>query len=259
MSVVAPGRGPKDRTPIGDEESGNLDDRVYDRIKTMIVAGTLLPGERVVPEQFAREMGVSRTPMLSALKRLTQESMLEWRSRRGVFVRRLSPRELALIFEIREVVEGLAARRAAQRIKLSEVRELRALFIGLDTAETPQNRRRYLLRDWEFHTRLLKMADSNPLTQTVQSVNIMVLAFGGGVIRPIIEVMSEHEAIFDALARRDADAAEAAMRLHIAQSVAWLHGQADIAESSSMPIPLRPKIHRPTGSRRKPKAMNLRR
>ena len=249
--MVAPGRVPKDRTGVSDEESRNLDDRVYDRIKTMIVAGRLLPGERVVPEQLAQEMGVSRTPMLSALKRLTQESMLEWRPRRGVFVRRLSARELALIFEIREVVEGLAARRAAQRIKPSEVRELRALFAGIDTAETPQNRRRYLLQDWEFHTRLLRMADSKPLTQTVQSVNIMVLAFGGGVIRPITEVMSEHEMIFDALAKQDADAAEAAMRLHIAHSVVWLHGQADIVESSTVPIPL---PRRPAG---RPKTVGL--
>jgi GntR family transcriptional regulator, vanillate catabolism transcriptional regulator len=249
--VATPGGAAKNRTRgVSRGESENLDDRVYERIKSMIVAGTLLPGERVVPEQFAREMGVSRTPMLSALKRLTQESMLEWRSRRGVFVRRLSARELALIFEIREVVEGLAARRAAQRIRPSEVRQLRALFAGIETAETPQNRRRYLLQDWDFHMRLLNMADSEPLTQTVQSVNIMVLAFGGGLIRPIVDGMSEHEAIFDALTRGDADAAEAAMRLHIAHSVTWLHGQADMVESSAPPSPLHKEssVRRRTGA-----------
>jgi GntR family transcriptional regulator, vanillate catabolism transcriptional regulator len=257
--VATAGGAAKNRTRGGSGGASNLDDRVYERIKSMIVAGTLLPGERVVPEQFAREMGVSRTPMLSALKRLTQESMLEWRSRRGVFVRRLSARELALIFEIREVVEGLAARRAAQRIKPSEVRQLRALFAGIDAAETPQNRRRYLLQDWEFHMRLLNMADSEPLTQTVQSVNIMVLAFGGGVIRPIVDGMSEHEAIFDALTRGDADAAEAAMRLHIARSVTWLHGQADMVESTAPPGALYKEgpVRRRTG--RKPQAMNVRR
>ena len=67
-------------------------------------------------------MGVSRTPMLSALKRLSQEQLLEWRSRRGVFVRHLSRRELALIFELREVLEGLAARRAAELIERARSR-----------------------------------------------------------------------------------------------------------------------------------------
>src|SRR5262245_16115391 len=77
----------------------NIEDRLYEHLRVMIVGGRLLPGEHVVPEQLAQEMGVSRTPILSALKRLTQDSLFEWRARRGVFVRRLSPRELALVFE----------------------------------------------------------------------------------------------------------------------------------------------------------------
>jgi DNA-binding GntR family transcriptional regulator len=99
--------------------------------------------------------------------------------------------------------------------------------------DSPANRRSYLLRDWEFHTYLLQLADSAPLTNTMQSVNIMVLAFGGGVLRPLREVMAEHEAIFDALAKRDPDAAETAMRIHIHRSVTFLHGQADMAEEAA--------------------------
>jgi DNA-binding FadR family transcriptional regulator len=67
----------------------------------------------------------------------------------------------------------------------------------------------------------------------MQSVNIMVLAFGGGVLRPLREVMAEHEAIFDALAKRDPDAAEIAMRIHIRRSVTFLHGQADRTEEAA--------------------------
>jgi DNA-binding GntR family transcriptional regulator len=67
----------------------------------------------------------------------------------------------------------------------------------------------------------------------------MVLAFGGGVLRSIREVMAEHEAIFDALARRNADAAEAAMRIHINRSVMWLHSQADVAEDPESQLALR--------------------
>src|SRR5580658_8716108 len=106
-------------------ERANLDDHLYARIKAMIVDGTLLPGERIVPEQLAHDMDVSRTPMLSALKRLSQERLIVWRSRRGVFVRRLSKRELAMIFEVREVLEGLAARRAAALITPQQVEHLR--------------------------------------------------------------------------------------------------------------------------------------
>ena len=125
-------------------ERANLDDHIYARIKAMIVDGTLLPGERVVPEQLARDMDVSRTPTLSALKRLSQERLITWRSRRGVFVRRLSKRELAMIFEVREVLEGLATRRAATLITPPQVERLHALFADIDPTDTPANRRAYM-------------------------------------------------------------------------------------------------------------------
>ena len=152
-------------------EAGNLDDQIFVRIKTMIVNGSLLPGERIVPEQLAREMGVSRTPLLSALKRLSQERLITWRSRRGVFVRRLSKRELAMIFEVREVLEGLAARRAAALIMPQQLEHLRSLFAGIDTTDTPANRRAYLSKDYMFHAGILEIAGARrspkPRTRSV--------------------------------------------------------------------------------------------
>jgi DNA-binding GntR family transcriptional regulator len=211
-------------------ERSNLDDHIYGRLKAMIVDGTLLPGERVVPEQLARDMGVSRTPMLSALKRLAQEHLILWRSRRGAFVRRLSKRDLAMVFEVREVLEGLAARRAATLIERPQVKALRDLFRDIDPTDTPANRRAYLRQDYLFHSGILKIAASAPLSQTTNSVNILVLAFGAGLIKSISDGLTEHETILDALLRRDPDAAEAAMRAHVRRSVVWLHHEADLLE-----------------------------
>jgi GntR family transcriptional regulator of vanillate catabolism len=227
-------------------ERANLDDHIYERLKAMVIDGTLLPGERIVPDQLARDMGVSRTPMLSALKRLSQERVITWRSRRGVFVRRLSKRELAMVFEVREVLEGLAARRAAMLIKPWQIDQLRALFADIDTADTPANRRAYLRQDYLFHSGILEIAASTPLTQTTQSVNILVLAFGAGLIKSIRDGMTEHAAILDALRRHDPDNAEAAMRAHVRRSVVWLHHEADLVESASAqkPVQSRADNHR---------------
>ncbi|HET6236864.1 MAG TPA: GntR family transcriptional regulator [Acetobacteraceae bacterium] len=217
----------------GPAERANLDDHIYARIKAMIVDGTLLPGERIVPEQLAGDMGVSRTPTLSALKRLSQERLITWRSRRGVFVRRLSKRELAMIFEVREVLEGLAARRAAALITPQRVEQLRRLFADIDPADTPANRRAYLSQDYLFHSGILEIAGSQPLTETTHSVNILVLAFGAGLIKSIQDGLTEHAVILEALLRRDPDAAEAAMRAHVRRSVVWLHHEADLLERAS--------------------------
>lgn len=198
----------------------------------MIVNGSLLPGERIVPEQLAREMGVSRTPLLSALKRLSQERLITWRSRRGVFVRRLLKRELAMIFEVREVLEGLAARRAAALISPQQLEHLHGLFAEIETTDTPANRRAYLSKDYLFHSGILEIAGSPPLSEATYSVSILVLAFGAGLIKSIEDGLREHVAIFDALEKRDPEAAEAAMRVHVHRSAVWLHHEADLLERS---------------------------
>ena len=133
------------------------------------------------------------------------------------------------------MLEGLAARRAATVIGPEQVEHFQSLFreFDVEATETPEVRRAYLRQDYLFHS-ALELADSQPLTETSRSLNIMVSAFGAGLLRPIRQVMKEHEAIYAALLRRDPDAAEAAMRAHIRPSVEWLHGEADILERSNI-------------------------
>ena len=69
-------------------------------------------------------MGVSRTPLVNALKRLAQERIVEWVSRRGIYVKRFTKREMARLFQVREALEGLSARLAAPRIDRDEVDRL---------------------------------------------------------------------------------------------------------------------------------------
>jgi DNA-binding GntR family transcriptional regulator len=224
--------GPAVREGVQVERRTNLDDDIFVHVRAMIVDGTLLPGQRIVPEQLARDLNVSRTPIVSALKRVGQQGLVVWTSRRGVFVRHLSKRELAMVFEVREMLEGLAARRAASLIEPEQVAELRQLFGSIDTADTPDNRRIYMGRDYLFHSRILEIAASPPLSQTTNSVNILALAFGAGLIKSIQDGLREHEAILEALDRRDPEAAEASMRAHVRRSVMWLHREADLIEQS---------------------------
>ncbi len=143
----------------------NLDEQIYDRMKIMIAEGLLLRGERLVPEQLARSMGVSRTPILAALKRLSQAQVVEWRSRHGVFVRRISRCELAMIYEVRELLEGLSARRAAKVITPDQLEYFRNLLGEVALEDTPANRRKYMRHDYMFHSGVLEIAGSPPLTQ----------------------------------------------------------------------------------------------
>jgi DNA-binding GntR family transcriptional regulator len=97
--------------------------------------------------------------------------------------------------------------------------------------DRPANRRKYMRHDYIFHSGVLEIAGSPPLTATLGSLNIMVSAFSGsGVIRPMRESMAEHAMILEAFQHRDPDRAEAAMRKHLSRTVELLYHEADLIE-----------------------------
>jgi GntR family transcriptional regulator, rspAB operon transcriptional repressor len=211
----------------------NLEDKIYAALRLLIVERRMLPGERIPVDALAREMGVSRTPVLNALKRLGQERVVVFHSRRGVFVRRFTKQEMATLFAVREVLEGLAARLAAARIARAEVQRFRGAFRGLDSA--PPAVRRYLECDRGFHARLLEIAGNEPLTAAMHSLNMMLFAWQDGLVRPPADTLPEHLMILKALEQRDGDASESAMRLHIRRSLEQLQRDAEQDKEEERP------------------------
>jgi len=213
-------------------ERENLDDKIYAKLRSLVENRRLLPGHRIPVDRLAREMGVSRTPVVNALKRLAQERVVEWISHRGIYVRRLTKRELTQILEIREALEGLAARLAASRISLEEADQLTAMFKSLDLSPHPSSVLRYTEKDRQFHVRLLQIAGSPPLLHVVNSVHLMIFTYQRGLFRPPAETIQEHLAILSGLRKRDPEASEAAMRLHIRRSLERLKQEAEAEEPS---------------------------
>ena len=136
-----------------------------------------------------------------------------------------------MIYEVRELLEGLSARRAAAAITAGQVQYFRDLLGSLDLDDSVEGRRKYMRHDYMFHSGLLEIAGSQPLIQTLNSLNILVSTFSGsGVLRPMRESMAEHAVILDALERRDPDGAEEAMRNHFRPTVKLLYYFASLAE-----------------------------
>ncbi len=217
-------------------EHENLDDKIYRRLKAMLAEGQLAPGERIWQEKLAHQMGVSRTPLVNALKRLAQERLLQWVSRRGIYVRRFSLREAAELFEVREGLEPVAARLAASRITIEEVDRLTAVFARFTVRPSTADIRRYLQSDRHFHWRLVELAGNPHLAAAMDSVNIMISAYQVGVPRSLAESLPEHRAILAALRRGDPEASEAAMRVHIRRSVEHLWKRARAEGTGGAPM-----------------------
>jgi len=207
-------------------EYENLDQKVYQIIKQMIEDRTLLPGQKIPQEKLAGELGVSRTPLISALKFLEHERLVESKPRRGYFVRLFSRKEMISIFEIREVLEGLAARKAATKITDAEIITLKGFFKGFAGGKSITDIQAYSKEDKKFHTFITRTGSKELLTTMLQTFNIISLAYQNllheGLIREPDETIKEHHEIIDAICNRDAERAENLMRQHFQKGIARL-------------------------------------
>ncbi|MEE4242024.1 MAG: GntR family transcriptional regulator [Desulfopila sp.] len=207
-------------------EYENLDQKVYQIVKSMIENRQLLPGEKIPQEKLAGELGISRTPLISALKFLEHEKLVEVKPRRGFFVRLFSIEELISIFEIREVLEGLAARRAARSINEKQIQELRKIFADFTSAENLKDYHAYSKADRRFHNFITEIASREFLTTILQTFNIISLAYqyanSEGLIREPHDTIEDHLKIIDAICDHDPDSAEFLMREHLEKTITKL-------------------------------------
>ena len=207
-------------------EHENLDQKAYEILKTMITERQLLPGEKIPQEKLAQELGISRTPLVSALKFLEHEKLVESKPRRGYFVRLFSKQEMVSIFELREVLEGLAAKRAATNITDKQIEILNGFFKPFAESTNITDFRAYAREDRRFHNYITEIGAKEFLKSILQTCNFITASYQylstEGLVRPPNETIEEHLAVINAIRDRDPVAAEKLMRLHLNKTIAHL-------------------------------------
>ncbi len=196
----------------------NLDQKVYLALKEMITDRKLFPGEKIPQAKLAQDLGISRTPLVNALKYLEKEKLIEAKPRRGFFVRLFTREEMISIFELREVLEGLAARRVAEQISDKEIAKLRRFFEAFKPPHLIENAMAYAKEDREFHHYVSELGSKEFLKSVLQSYNIISFSYQfatpEGLVRAPADTIKEHLSIIDAISDRDPVAAEDLMRRH---------------------------------------------
>ena len=155
----------------------SLDNIVYHEVKRRIIEKELSPGEKINQEQLTEDLDVSRTPLLTALKKLEQERLVILIPRRGYYVRKITLEEMVTYYEIREVMEGLAARKAAQQISDEQIKKLSVFFTKLQISDKPLEMNKYAIEDRKFHTFVLEIADTELLSTMFNTFNIMTISY----------------------------------------------------------------------------------
>jgi DNA-binding GntR family transcriptional regulator len=196
-------------------------DEAFDCLQTAIVKGDLIPGEKIGEVELCSRFHLTRGPLREALGRLESRGLLVRRPHAGVKVVAVSADELIELYRIRELMEGLAARQAAERMTDAEIAALRAT---LDTHETmieqAQGQAYYQAEgDYDFHHRIATGSRNTKLTQMLLGdlyymVRMYRYRLSTSAGRPHM-ALGEHRNIVDAIASRDGELAEFLMKRHI--------------------------------------------
>jgi GntR family transcriptional regulator, rspAB operon transcriptional repressor len=197
---------------------GRLTDEAYHFVRDAILSGEFPTGSVLAEVEIARTLGSSRTPVRHALSLLLMEGLLEVGSRRRVIVRGFTPEHREEILILREALEGVAVRRACGVITDDDVDYLRLLILRQRRAARNGQNDAFLDLDEEFHLKIVDAARLPILHALLGQLRGFVRVARLGADRPasvLAQVSAEHERIVDALERRDAEAALAALIEHL--------------------------------------------
>lgn len=195
-----------------------LRDMVFDVLMSAIMSGQLSPGERLLEVQLAEEMGVSRTPVREAIRRLELEGFVVMLPRKGAYVAGLSIDDVENVYEIRTALETLAVKLAAQRMQDEDYRLLDALAGRMQATWQEGDVEAWVKLDANFHELLYKFSRNDRLVQLMSNVmeqisRYRIISLANVEVRH--NSLAEHQNVISALRRRDSEAAVEAAAQHI--------------------------------------------
>ena len=190
----------------------------YFLIRDRILSLALPPGSLVHEAQLRQELSIGRTPIREALQRLGHEKLVRSVPNRGTFVTDVNITDLARITEVRVVLEGHAARLAAERGTVADRAAIAELLAELGSVQVTEQRELMKL-DREIHRTIYRSARNSFLESTLEryfnlSLRLWFLVLDQGV--RLREAVTEHRAILEAVMAGDGDRADEAMRRHVA-------------------------------------------
>ncbi len=211
----------------------DLGEKVYEIVRNQIVNCELAPGSPLPAVELSRRLGVSLTPVRDALNRLAAEGLVEDVARKGYFVARLDPDEIADLLEARRLIELAAAEQGIELVGTAQLSEMRRLVEEMEQLVDPQGRyldyARFSKRDSQFHLLVVGSAGSGRLVQIYRGLSVHVhiyrtnLAVRMGSPLGLTDAR-EHRAILEGFESRDLPALKAAINQHVRHVVRALTG-----------------------------------
>jgi DNA-binding GntR family transcriptional regulator len=200
------------------EERGLLSDRIRNALTDEIASGALVAGSALDEQQLADRFGASRTPVREALRQLAFSGLVEMRARRGVIVTRITPERIMDMFETMAEIEAMCVRLATYRMTPLERSQLIELHDASRAMVEAGDIDAYDAFNREFHERLYRSTHNTFLAEQALAVRTRLSAFRRTQLRQgdrVRRSRDEHEAVMQAIAEGDGEAAARRMRAHM--------------------------------------------
>ena len=207
--------------PIRLDSYQPLREVVCETLRDAVRRGVLKPGERLMEIQLAEELGVSRTPVREAIRKLELEGYVIMMPRRGTYVADLSIRDINEVFEIRTSLESLASGLASERITEDELEKLQRLLVQIGAYIESGDMENIVRTDTEFHDLLYQASRNARLVGIISNLREQLTRFRTtsmsypGRLKATLE---EHRKIVEAIAQGDEKAARKAAEHHMEKS-----------------------------------------
>ena len=198
-------------------ERPNLSDEVYNILSDRIISTKLQAGARLIEDELAQDLGISRTPIREALNRLAQDGLIELIPRKGAQVSQLKESDVEEIYDVRKVLEGLATEKAASLIEKKDIVQVEELIEKYESS--PEKKLEYFLKaDIKLHNLIISCCGNRRLIKILRSLHNFVESFrvlDAQYDRRLKQANREHKAIIRALLKKDAATARSLIEQHI--------------------------------------------
>ncbi len=179
---------------------------VFEHLREAILTGKLEPGQRLMEVQLAEQLGVSRTPVREAIRKLELEALVVMIPRKGAYVADVSLKDIIEVLEIRAALEGLAASLAAERMSDDDLERLEVISYEFNASLESDNVEDMVEKDVAFHDLIFQSTNNQKLVQINNSLREQVYRFRVTYLSDVDtskKLVQEHEQIIDALLKRD--------------------------------------------------------
>jgi DNA-binding GntR family transcriptional regulator len=205
---------PRAKTKVYRVVRTNLNVQVYDILKEMIADRRFAPGSSLNVEKLTQELGVSRTPIWEAIRKLEQEGIVVHTPHKGVRLSELT-RQMALeLYEVRETMEAMAARLGAERATPEIIAQMEKILAAQKPIVNGKNDVAYSRSDHDFHLLIYKACGNDLLKEILEGLRYKALPLAFKLSPHYSEFLEFHKEILKAFRKNDPQAAEKAMTRH---------------------------------------------